>query len=105
MKKDTLNCCKDVNEGKTLCWFKFSDKAALRNVESEMLLDIPPDLLLWSWSVVLAGKDVFKVEEPACKACNLGCWPTAPTRGIGRCTDPEEVLVIGRDEGEGMSSI
>lgn len=73
----TLNCCKEVNEGKTLCWFKFKDKAALRNVESEILLDIPPCLLLWlSCSEVVleeAGKDVFKADEPACKACNRGC--------------------------------
>ena len=36
----TLNCCNDVNEGKT-DWFKFKCKAARRSVESDILLDIP----------------------------------------------------------------
>ena len=126
----TLNCCKDVNEGKTL-WFKFKCKAALLKVESEMLRDMPCLLLLMappaaeapSWSSdpesdpefddpVEAGNDDCPddgggIDEVACKACNRGCWWCPAPRGaaecnngIGRCTDPE----AGRDKGEGMSS-
>ena len=126
----TLNCCKDVNEGKTL-WFKFKCKAALLKVESEMLRDMPCLLLLMappaaeapSWSSdpesdpefddpVEAGNDDCPddgggIDEVACKACNRGCWWCPAPRGaaecnngIGRCTDPE----AGRDNGDGMSS-
>ena len=38
--KYTLNCCNEVNEGKT-DWFRFKCNAALLRVESEMLRDIP----------------------------------------------------------------
>lgn len=44
-KQQTLNCCKVVNDGNT-DWLRFKCSAALRSVESEMLLDmlaeVPP---------------------------------------------------------------
>ena len=53
----TLNCCREVKEGRT-DWLRFRCRAALLSVVSEMLRDIPnpgPDLLdvkgseMWDW--------------------------------------------------------
>ena len=98
LKKYTLNCCNEVNEGSTL-WFKFKCKAALLKVESEILRDMP------CLPFEATEDDVSKVRpvaeshpeeletgkehcpDEACNACNLGCCPpTLDNIGIGRWT-------------------
>lgn len=61
-----MNCCKEVNDGKT-DWLRLRCKAALRRVESEILRDIPAD----PESPLLASAPGPSAEAP-CK--DRGCW-------------------------------